>query len=96
MVPDLSRESHVFILTDVKNEFRRFESTVLANSTQEWQNYIPIRLATIIEQFFRAMIATDKIRRRGSVGKWISTSTLVDICEYHEKFQTVDDNYADA
>lgn len=96
MVPDISRESHVFSLPDVKNEFKRFESAVLANSTQECENYIPICLMTIIEQFFRAMIATNKIRKREPVGKWISTSTLVDICEYYGKSQTTDDNYADA
>ena len=96
MVPDISGKSHVFLLSDVKKEFERFESAVLANSTQECKNYIPIRLVTIVEQFFRAMIATGKIHKHGPADKWISTSTLVDICEYHGKPQTPNDDYADA
>lgn len=92
MASDFGSNETIYALDDVKNEFRRFKNTVIKDgSMQDCANYVPIRLVTIIEQFFRAMMIEGKIRRRDSVDSWVSVSTLVDIFEYHKKPQLNDD-----
>ena len=75
----------------IKNEVYRIKEAVQDGSTQECRNYIPIRLVTIIEQFFRVMIVDGRISKRTNASGSVSVSTLVDILEHFRGPQLSDD-----
>ena len=88
------RNGAVLTPDDVKNEFQRFKNSTINNLTEECENYVLIRLITIVEQFFRAMLAAGRISRRPDIWNEVSVSLLVDIFENY-KAQDIDDDYGE-
>ena len=88
------RNGAILTPDDVKNEFQQFKNTVLNNSTKECENYVPIRLITITEQFFRAMLAAGRINRRPDIWNDVSVSFLVDVFE-NDTPPLTDDDYGE-
>ena len=87
-------DSNAYTLLGVKNELCQLSAS-LSDSTKECKNYIPVRLVTIIEQFFRVMIVLGRIDRRPDIWNPVSVSTLISIFEHCGKPQSIDDNYGE-
>ena len=94
MAPPLAGQT-AYTLAGVFNELARFKKSIDNNTTHECENYVPIRLVTIIEQFFRVMMKLGRLgritvrkqkdlKKKVWVPKAISITTLVDIFVHND------------
>lgn len=94
--------SQLHTILEVRNELDKLKNSVDEGLTKECTNYIPIRLVTLIEQFFRIMIKTNRLesKKNESCDRFpqseISISTLNELFkQYNNQKPFEDQDYSE-